>query len=549
MRRHALRLVLCVSLGLGGCATFRAPQAPRDQPLDTSKACAEWRWIGISRSDARCPEVSGWRVEPLFAQIFSSSPAQLAKEGGKENCSSLAEALKQTQARNGLIRELNRFCVYEIADRKMGLKDLPFPPAVSADLVRFDQDCAALSTSARTDPAPGDWRDQYQQFLRQVGRPTEPFEINDWLGVRLAFLDTQPTGEGAPREPGNSPHGFTLAHIARQLVCTAEPQEHCAAQITTQLAMPILEFHPKRRDGGERDLVRGGFLGMQSDLAEAIRSEVDDWQKKKAQEHLVLNLSLAWDGALFGGLGEEQIADLRAGTQAVYRALEYAVSLDVLVIAAAGNQKPLPCLNTGPLLPAGWEIGLLGESCGVARTTPLLYAVGGVGSDGNPIASARPGGMPPRFAFARNAVVPTWDPETPTAMLTGSSVAAAVVSSIAAIVWDTRPDLTSHQVMEILQQSGGELGFPASFRFGSTFPDGPSLPKSRRISLCGALQEACASGRLAACPIAAPCAPLALTPSDDAAEPAFLGTCQSWLFPQPEDPPCLHCFRDPPPPG
>lgn len=538
MRTHALWLILCVSLGLGGCATFRAPRALHHQPLDTSKACAEWRWIGISRGDARCPEVQGWKVEPLFPQL--TPPQSVEKD--IHNCSGIDETLEQSQKRIQLIRELNRFCVYEIADKKKHLKDLPFPPAVSADLVRFDQDCAALATSARTDPAPGDWKDQYQKLMTQVGRPAEPLKINDWLGVRLAFLDTQPTGEGAPEYSGNSPHGFTLAHIARQLVCTAGPPEHCAAQITTRLAMPIIEFDPKSRKGGTRDEVRGGFLGMQSDLAEAIRSEVEDWQKKKVQKHLVLNLSLAWDGDLFGGLGEEQISDLRAGTQAVYRALEYAASFGVLVIAAAGNQKPLPCRSTGPLLPAGWEIGSLAKGCGTPGKTPLLYSAAGVDANGDPIASARPGGLPPRTAYARNAVVPTWDPDTPTAMLTGSSVAAAVVSSIAAIVWDTWPDITSHRVMQILQDSGEELEIPASFRFGMTVPASASLPHSRRISLCAALREACTQGKLSSCPVGS-CR--AERPPNDPKQPradageAFLGSCQPWLVPQPEELPCF----------
>jgi hypothetical protein len=411
---------------------------------------------------------------------------------------------------------------------------------VSTDLVRFDQDCAALSVSATIEPAADDWTLRSEKFLAQAGKPKEPLEINNQLGVRLAFLDTQPTEEGAPETCGNSPHGFTLAHIARQLVCAQGAHEHCAAQITTRLAMPIIDFDPKKSKHNKTDTVRGGFLGMQSDLAEAIRSEVDDWLKAKKQQHLVLNLSMAWDGELFDGLDQQQIGEMRAGTQAVYRALQYAAGFDVLVLAAAGNQKREPCGNTGPLLPGAWERGEPAQICGKPgeKKVPLLYAVGGVRSDGNPLLNARPGGMPSRSAYGENAVVPSLDPKKPTAMLTGSSVATAVVSSIAAIVWDTRPDLSSHEVMEKLYTSGDELGFKADFWFGASAPPSPPFLTVHRLSLCTAIKEACKPNLDASCPIKGLCEKWY---AEDLSSPGnvkpTLGSCQPWLFPQPEDDP------------
>src|SRR5688572_920677 len=56
MRKQVLWLALCAGLGLSACATSLRPQAP-EAPVDASKACANWRWIGISRPGARCPDV------------------------------------------------------------------------------------------------------------------------------------------------------------------------------------------------------------------------------------------------------------------------------------------------------------------------------------------------------------------------------------------------------------------------------------------------------------------------------------------------------------
>lgn len=539
-RRHFFWITLWILLGLNACATLRPPGPA--QP-DTAKACADWRWIGISRAGARCPEVPGWSVRPLFSQV---APAEQ-----REECTS-EQRYPEPVPSPEIIRELSRFCVYE---PQKDPKKLPFPPSVSTDLVRFDQDCAALSVSATEKPAEKNWTSQYEKFLEQAGKPATPLEINNRLGVRLAFLDTQPTGEGVPNELGNSPHGYTLAHLSRQLVCTQGPDEHCAAQITTRLAMPIIRFNPEKEKRNEIDTIRGGFLGMQSDLAEAIRNEVDDWRQAKQQKHLVLNLSMAWDGDLFGGLDEQQIGEMKAGTQAVYRSLQYAAGFDVLVLAAAGNQKREPCANAGPLLPAAWERGEPAQSCGVTQPAgkPLLYAVGGVRSNGQPLMNARHGGMPVRAAYGENAVVPSSDAREPTTVLTGSSVSTAVVSSIAAIVWDTRPDLDSHGVMATLARSGDPLSFKADFWTGATEPPAAPFPTAYRVSLCKALKQACDENlvRSASCPVrdCAEWSPEYLPDpgSDKPFDKPVLGACQPWLYPQPEDPPCAACVRDPPP--
>lgn len=548
MRKQLLWLAL--GLGLSACAANPQPQFPNGR-LDTSKACAEWRWIGVSRPGAQCPDVSGWTVRPLFAQLAPSQQEWLCD--GEEQASEKVPGPE-------VIRELNRFCVYEIADRKKSLKQLPFPPAVSADLVRFDQDCAALALTDTYQVAET-WMPDTEAFLARAGHPRRPLEINNRLGVRLAFLDTEPTGVGLPKRSRNSLHGFILAHLAQQMVCNGEATGNCAAQVTTRLAMPIIEFNPKHPQANRIDKERGGFLGMQSDLAEAIRKEVDSWlPERKSQRHLVLNLSMAWDGALFGGLNEEQVSDMRAGTQAVYQALRYAAGYDVLVLAAAGNQKQDPCVNFGPLLPAAWERGAPEADCRDSPQAPLVYAVGGVQADGSPLANSRPGGMPRRVAYGETEV------------FTGSSVATAVVSSIAAVVWDTNPDWSSDQVMRFLDGTENE---PPRLRADATgtrqtlkassiakntglkadfwFPDPLTLqtaPAVRRLSLCSVLQQDCSPP---ATSLFVPAAVHALetrageAPDASHHKDQMKGSCQPWLFPQPEFDPCPTC--PPPRPG
>ena len=171
-------------------------------------------------------------------------------------------------------------------DPSKKLSNIPTSP--HADLVKVEKDCAAISGSAN-------WEGASRTFLDQAG--STRFQIDNRPRVRLAFLDTQPTGMGVSTAPGNSHHGYTLTHIARNLVCGGSaPSNLCAAQITTRLALPITHFNAKKQKLTRTDLVRGGYIGMQGDLANAIRSKVDAWWSENKQARLVLNLSVAWDG-------------------------------------------------------------------------------------------------------------------------------------------------------------------------------------------------------------------------------------------------------------
>jgi hypothetical protein len=502
-------------------------------------ACAEWRWIGISRPDTRCPEVPGWTVRPLFPQLapvlYQTEDICAKRDSEKEIYCKERNSEKVPSPE--LIRELNRFCIYEIANSTTSRKQLQFPSNASG-LVRVDRDCAAHSLVERYSETEKGWSpDSDSDFLAQAGKPEAPLKIENSRGVRLAFLDTQPTGGDVPEHQGSSPHGYTLARIARDLVCAGpERDARCAAQITTRLALPIIRFDPANPRRNLTDYQRGGYLGMQTDLVEAIRSEVDSWRSEKLQRHLILNLSLAWDGNLFGGLSVEQIAEMRAGTQAVYRALQYAASFDALILAAAGNKQREPCTNVGPLLPAAWESQPPRDESCRKDMNPLLYAVGGVKADGSPLGNARLGGMPRRAAYGE------------TALFSGSSVATAIASAIAAVVWDSFPNLTSHEVMGILDETGASLPVKADFYFGAPTPLTFEGPVARRLLLCAALKEACGKKYGPPCPLEPQeCQdrpPSELHTLRAAAEPGY---CEPWTYPQPQDEPCPACIPTPPP--
>jgi hypothetical protein len=66
-----------------------------------------------------------------------------------------------------------------------------------------------------------------------------------------------------------------------------------------------------------------------------------------------------------------------------------------------------------------------------------VYAAGGVTADGQPIPVARPGSTPPRVVQAFQAVAGAGTRQTDA--WTGTSVAAAALSGLAASIWTHAP--------------------------------------------------------------------------------------------------------------
>jgi hypothetical protein len=176
-------------------------------------------------------------------------------------------------------------------------------------------------------------------------------------------------------------------------------------------------------------------------------------------------------------------------------------------------------------------------------------------------------------------------------MYTGSSVSTAVVSSIAAVVWQLRPDLRPAEVMRLITQSGDVLpGRGDYYAWKNVWPFSHLVqaPQMRRLSLCRAVAQACLAGErecfaptcvqtgaadLSATVLSrrtdpAPDLRTATLPEDckSASDPtpqlfavsgqAVPDPCplhqwpdmvsQRWVTPQPDDPPCPSCSLIPP---
>lgn len=551
MRKGALGVVLGAGVALSGCAsgwhaksgdTYGKPERPPavDPQWVVESACADWRWIGVKKSPAAaCPAPPrGWSARPLFDPAKRKLVCADSQRPDPQPAGISSAAVGE---------QLDRFCVYETPRLRWWSRRRPFASARAAGLAKLDRDCATIAPASDGDPTV--WKPLADNFLAQAGQ-APGLTIKNHGGVRLVFLDTEPTGEVVPLLAGPALHGYTLANIARHLVCSPE-NGPCAAKITTRLALSLVTFDSDHPLKTVVDTKKGGFIGTQQELADAIYAEVNAWQTAPSQKHLVLNLSLGWDPTILGDLDAKGLEQLHAGSEAVYRALQFAQSSGALVMAAAGNRRECDPDTAGPVLPGGWEEEPpLDDPHRAAPTVPLIYAVGAVGFENKPLPNARGMGMPKRVAYGEYAVVPAGRPVPlhSTWLYSGSSVATAVVSSAAALVWDSFPDLTREQVMDILYRSGSSTDLPATFWFRG----GAEAPPMHRISVCGALAIACAENTDTdmSCPLITPCR---RPPSEEPTVPdevknALSASCHPWVVPQPEDPPCPPCGPDDPGP-
>lgn len=472
MKTTMLRIVAAM-----GVAAFLLATASHGQAL--GETCPTWRWIGVKTGGADCPlpdspETAGWTVRLLF-----------------ETADAVSQVADDTRP------SLRDFCLYEHSGPGV-VDDLPDAVRESGQLSALARDCFAVSAMASPSLTELVWTGMQKTFRQQAGRT--PLANASAERVRLAFLDTSATREDGQLVPGNSLHGYTLTHLARDLLCgeAGADDSGCAAQITTRLALPIVSLDPSRPGRTVTDLHRGGFRGSLGQLAEALNDELTQWASTapRTGQHLVLNLSLAWSEQ--EGLGDPGagFGQMTGPLQAVYRALEEAACRGALVVAAAGNRDACEEAANGPLWPAAWaEQWVSCRSSG--HSGPLLSAAGSVDASGAPLANAR-GGTPPLVAYGDHAV--TWDPglSQPTAIYTGTSVSAAVISSAAAVAWQYRGKLGRQQVMDLLSRSGKDFADPAD--------PGGLTPPVRRISVCQALLAACTAGD-SHCPAGVLCKP------------------------------------------
>jgi hypothetical protein len=575
--------VFCVLLGVGfgilgaGCQMFRGPKGdvstggscpfptdPKELVIDPRNGDVLTRWIGLrSLRSKGCPEVKGWRGEPLLSPALAKSRDDFA-----------------------LITELglDRFCVY--TPQPGSYRPFVAPPDLKASMDRLAISMAGedlVPGSPLTDMSHLNRVDQAlsKEFLLQAGQlPPDSSLLSGPPNVQITFLDTEPDGPlaSSPPTPPGSQHGFAVAHLAQDLVCKAGDGP-CAATILNKRA---LNYGDPKSLGTPLAPDQRGSVGLVSDLTVAITEAVLARPKGK---RLILNLSIGWDGET--DLDGKDTLDRDTPAQSVYGALQLALRKHVLVIAAAGNRRGGRLDDSNwPILPAAWDLWPSG------RQSKLIYAVGGVDWQGLPLPNSRTNALPVRVAYGDHATVKVGnDPAAYTTVYTGSSVSTAVVSATAAMIWHLRPDLTPAQVMGLIDGSGETLKARADFYPGSQSPSPPPAPPIREISLCAAVKVACSKSGLncstPACPpqhqppalsallsqedpgSGTPFEPAVLPPAS--LPPCYQGTvlltagdsvsqpicptdqygsvsAQPWVLPQPGDDPCPNCALVPGPP-
>ncbi len=422
-----------------------------------------WRYVGIRSGAAEeCPaphKSSGWQTEQLFDQ--TTNP------------------------------ELGRFCLY----RRFGQGD----PAVlyGLDLERLDADVMGVGAQA-SELADISWLALQDHFLQQAGQVSLPAALP--VRVRLAVLDASPdstaSGADGPEDiEANSPHGTALLNMARDLVCDATETE-CRATVASRLAMSW-ECFDATSPQDCRDVLAGGYVGLISELARAINAEVMEWRNGAAEDRLIINLSLGWHQE-FGG-GEAQVHNMPVYAQAVFRALEDAVCRGALPIVAAGNRDASSVPQSGPFLPALWEtrpapsvatcqslnIVTAGTS---AAYRPMVFSVAGVKASGAALDTTRRNGVSRLAAFGDHGVVDFSNSGLPTGTLTGSSVAALVVSATAAALWSFFPEADAFALMEAIYRGAEPLGRQADY--WQTTPR-PASTEVRKVALCDTLSTVC----------------------------------------------------------
>ncbi len=410
--------------------------------------------------------------------------------------------------------ELRRYCMYEYAGglpEELGFYD-PLLEAIDASPY---MDLSSVAADCRGEFPQGDLNDlsvgvelheAFRDNIDWVSGPelgsTQDFRIP----VDIAVIDTvsQRAAEDPFVDPVNQ-HGEYMAALIADIACP-EGDATCLETIHHVLAMP--------RDNWATppNWIEGGEHGTQGDLALAIYEAVGDWRERTLADpqgtprRLVINLSLGWER-----LADHTTDPDRGPQRSLRTALEYASCQGALVFAAAGNNPDEGCAqdHTGPLDPAGFEqIPAPTESeCaamgfqplidhpvfgGPGSYRPLVHAVGGVDQFDQPLINARVGGRPRLASYAANATIV--DDGLATETLTGSSVASAVASGAAALLWSYRHDLTPDEVVERLYSAGWDTGDQADFELAG------GSSSINRISVCGALTAACIGMPGAECP-------------------------------------------------
>lgn len=306
--------------------------------------------------------------------------------------------------------------------------------------------------------------------------------------VVVHVLDTTPLVDPVSPPPRNW-HGILVADLIMDITHGCQSSSaFCKVVVENHLGLP-------RYGAGklQRDLTRGGLAAYHDEVAVGIINALKAWEALPAlnKPKLVINLSIGWLREFGGEVVNGAIDDAPPGVKAIQLAIERARCRGAIIIAAAGNEDG-EC-EPNPMLPAEWERLPAPDSdrCGDIDVTlatlggsdyhPLLYSVGGVDWDDNPIANSRTNGRPRLAALGQHVV----GPDLTQAAMTGTSMSAGVISGVAALIWGYKGTLGPDDVMDVIYDSGVEVAPSADY--GCEEVKDPIM----RVNACEALDLAC----------------------------------------------------------
>jgi len=452
MQKARLLLTMsCVWWPVAAHAAPTCPPSPAPSSLHTAQSLMAWVGVlhppGPNEPYHLCPVdlQSQYKRGLLFGVSTDDCPNGCTTDR-PETVEFLAPWESDTPSMIGtslqLPDRLARYCIYVPLTPGSSPPPPQFPPG------EFEWAPDRSTMAVATSGFPADLAAYHEDLTREQVQFCAPPMTPD--NPRLTLFDTSAT---APGSSGNdqADHGSVLASLIEELACGGTT---CPFNLATRSSLPLSEIAPHPR----WSVTDGGHFGSLEWVAQSIERELAEW-KSSGEPNLVLNLSLAWHGDWGGDLLRQGQAECeRPDVMAVYDALRHARCEGALIISSAGN-RTAGGTDGGNMFPGAWsdlrvqpddclmDFGIAGAPLDISGS-PLVFAVGGVAADGDPILLARAQGLPHLVAYADHVAANGVGP------ITGSSVATAIVSAEAALRWNQYPSWSADDIMrEVWAQS------------------------------------------------------------------------------------------------
>lgn len=414
------------ALGCGGRQVSSAPLS--------GGSCPANRWVGywigpgtMVNCPTDSPSPSGdWSVQPLF-----------------------------NGATNPVLRN---FCLYRWASRTGAPPDISVLPNIAT--FRVERDCRIVD--ALLEPTPVAAVLLEDAYDAQVSQPTFlPETIPPAISTRVAIVDTTPdeTVSGLPSGLAGT-HGRAMADLIAHNSCmrdTSGDEIGCTAFLTSYQGL------------GQGGNANEGSHGYPTEVANAIYRAIRDW-KVSPHLNLIINLSIGWSDNQRSAYGE----NMSVTSASAYLAIQHAACEGALVVAAAGNRGRMNGA-TGPMFPAAFEVSerlCPGPENGYA---PIIHAIGAVDGADRFLSIQREDGIPRLVAPSKMISVGG------STVLTGTSLSAAGVAGIAAMVWNHIPTMDASQVTDRIMQNATPLAGVPDFDYP------PAVWTISRVASCAAI--------------------------------------------------------------